>query len=127
MPDVKPADAPQRLALGRFVFCLNVKDVTAALDFYTKLDFQKVDGVLEQGWAIVEQNGVRLGLFQGHIPANLLNFRGGDVFALQHSLQSRGLKMKTEAIRDPKGCCTAYLEDPDGNVLMFDTCPGETL
>jgi predicted enzyme related to lactoylglutathione lyase len=127
MPDVKPVEQPARLALGRFVMCLNVKDVHAALEFYTKLDFQKVDGVLADGWAIVEQNGVRLGLFQGHIPANLLNFRGGDVFALQHSLQSRGLKIKTEAFRDPKGCCTAYLEDPDGNVLMLETCPGETL
>ena len=115
------------MALGRFHLCLNVKDFAASRAFYEKLDFRQVDGRPEEGWIILEQGGCTIGLFQGHIPSNLLNFRGGDVFAIERELVARGIEMTTKAFRDAKGCETAFAADPDGNVLMFDTCPAEKL
>jgi lactoylglutathione lyase len=113
--------------LGKFSLCLNVKDLPASKAFYEKLGFNLVGGDLSGGWAIMQSGSVEIGLFHKHIDNNLLNFRGADIFPLQQALKNRDVPIKTVAKHDDaSGCETFYLEDPDGNLLMFDTCPGET-
>ena len=115
------------LILGRFEYCLNVKDIRRSFEFYTKLGFKQTGGNLDEGWAIVKQSNCILGLFQGHIVANLLNFRGADVFAVVEVLKSRGLTFKKDAHTEPDGSAAAELLDPDGNVIYFNTFPGEEI
>src|SRR5688500_16883893 len=105
--------------LGNFELCLNVADVRRSLEFYETLGFERVGGNIADGWAILENNNCRLGLYAGHIESNLLNFRGGDVFAICEELKSRGLAFSQDAYREPDGSAGAFLKDPDGNVVYF--------
>ena len=87
--------------LGNFELCLNVKDLRVSLEFYETLGFRRVGGNVADGWAIMEASNCRLGLYEGHIDSNLLNFRGGDVFALGTELKRRGLTFRQDAYREP--------------------------
>ena len=111
--------------LGNFELCLNVTDVRRSLEFYETLGFKRVGGNIADGWAILENNNCRLGLYAGHIESNLLNFRGGDVFAICEELKGRGLEFSQDAYREPDGSAGAILKDPDGNVVYFNTFPEE--
>lgn len=113
--------------LGRFELCLSVRDIKKSLAFYEKLDFQKVEGDLEEGWVILQQGNTRLGLYSGHFEKNLLNFRGGDVFGIAHAFKERGLTLKSDAAVEPDGSAGATIEDPDGNLIYFNTYPDEML
>ncbi|TET23736.1 MAG: hypothetical protein E3J71_01375 [Candidatus Stahlbacteria bacterium] len=115
----------ENLILGRFEFCLNVKDIKASLEFYKRLGFDVIDGDTEQGWAVIEHGNCILGLYQGHISTNLLNFRGGDVFAIAETLKSRGLTMQVDAHKEEDGSDGAEIRDPDGNRIYFNTAPDE--
>ena len=110
---------------GRMVVCLNVKDLNASCDFYGKLGFERVGGNPAENWAVVNDGENELHLFQGHVASNTLNFRGGDVFAIAAGLAARGLKMKSEAVREADGTDGAWIEDPDGNAIYFNTAPEE--
>jgi catechol 2,3-dioxygenase-like lactoylglutathione lyase family enzyme len=111
--------------LGEFVLCLNVKDLGQALEFYRRLGLKQVGGVPDEGWVILGHSNLKLGLFEGHIEKNLLNFRGGDVFALTRELEGRGLKILRGPEREADGSAGAWLADPDGNLIYFNTCPDE--
>jgi catechol 2,3-dioxygenase-like lactoylglutathione lyase family enzyme len=113
--------------LGNFELCLNVKDLRIALEFYETLGFKRVGGNVADGWAIIEASNCRVGLYEGHIDSNLINFRGGDVFALASELKRRGLEFSQDAYREPDGSAGAILSDPDGNVIYFNTFPEEQL
>lgn len=113
--------------LGNFELCLNVADVRRALEFYETLGFKRVGGNIADGWAIIENNNCRVGLYQGHIDSNLLNFRGGDVFAIGAELKKRGLEFTQDAYREADGSAGAILKDPDGNVIYFNTFPEEQM
>jgi catechol 2,3-dioxygenase-like lactoylglutathione lyase family enzyme len=115
------------IILGRFEYCLNVADVGKSLEFYEKLGFSQTGGNIEQGWAIVKHGNCILGLYQGHIPTNLLNFRSGDVFAVAEVLKSRGLAFETDAHQEEDGSDGAEILDPDGNLIYFNTAPGEKI
>src|SRR4051812_20767477 len=91
------------LSLGKLDVCLNVKDINKSLAFYEELGFRKENGDAAQGYMIVVNGNARLGLFQGHISRNMLNFRGEDVFALAAELKKRGIKLKTDAEREKDG------------------------
>ena len=64
--------------LGRFELCLQVADIRLSLDFYARLGFL-IDGGVEQGVVVIRNGDCRIGLHQGYIAENLLNFRGGDI------------------------------------------------
>ncbi len=115
----------ENINLGKFHLCLNVADLKRSLRFYETLGLTQVGGSPDEGWAVLEYGNLYLGLYEGHIGHNLLNFRGGDVFAVAASLKSRGVKMKAEAAREADGSDGAWLEDPDGNLIYFNTHPDE--
>lgn len=110
---------------GRLVTCLNVKDLHASIGFYAHLGFEHLDGEIEDGWAIINDGENELHLFQGHILMNTLNFRGGDVSAIAQGLKARGLTMSSEAMNEPDGSVGAWIRDPDGNDIYFNTFPDE--
>ncbi len=112
--------------LGRFELCLTVRDLAASIAFYEKLGFEQGGGVADQGWAILHHPAVVIGLFQGMIETNLLNFRGEDVFEVARRLRGRGLTFRKDAHVESDGSVGAVLEDPDGNVIYFNTAEGET-
>lgn len=111
--------------LGRFEYCLNVAELGRSLEFYRRLGFEMIGGVIDEGWVIIRHGDCTLGLFQGHIERNLLNFRGGDVFAIAEALRAAGLKLSKEAHPEEDGSAAAEIFDPDGNCIYFNTFPGE--
>jgi len=117
--------AEEKLNLGRFFLCLNVRDLEKSLAFYNALGLTQVGGTVEEGWAMLGYRNLCLGLYQGHLGQNLLNFRGGDVFALAEELKRRGFTLKQGAEVEPDGSAGAWLDDPDGNVIYFNTHPDE--
>lgn len=111
--------------LGKMFVCLNVKDLKASYDFYSKLGFAQKGGNRDQGWAIMSDGENELHIFQANIASNCLNFRGGDVFDIASSLKEQGLKMHKDAERESDGSDGAWIKDPDGNVIYFNTSPEE--
>jgi hypothetical protein len=89
------------------------------------LGFKVVEDHGDDGYAVMICNGFRLALYQGHIAANMLNFRGGDVAALAAELKRRGLSLAREAETERDGSVGATLIDPDGNVIYLNTTPAE--
>ncbi|MGI9285897.1 MAG: VOC family protein [Pseudomonadales bacterium] len=118
------ADATQSVN-GRLYICLNVKDLEASCAFYAKLGFAKTGEKMEDGWAVINDGENELHLFQGHISSNMLNFRGGDVFAIAEALKGQGLEMKSDATKESDGSDGAWIKDPDGNDIYFNTSPDE--
>ena len=113
--------------LGRCELCLSVKNLKKSLAFYEKAGFRRMGGVPEERWVILYASNFTLGLFQGYIKSNTMNFRGGDVFAIARHLKSRGLKLKRDAKVERDGSESATLTDPDGNDIFFNTYPHERL
>jgi catechol 2,3-dioxygenase-like lactoylglutathione lyase family enzyme len=120
-------------SLGAFSVSLAVKDLEASRAFYEKLDFLVVGGVAEQGWLILRNGSVTLGLFQGMFERNLLTFNPGwderaepvegafrDVREHQRELKARGLELAAEADEDGSGPASLMLVDPDGNPVLVD-------
>ena len=58
--------------LGAFSVSLAVKDLPASRDFYRTLGFGPVGGKLEQGWLILRNGTVTIGLFHGMFERNML-------------------------------------------------------
>lgn len=112
--------------IGWLEVCLNVKDIKASREFYQTLGFEIVGGNEEEKWLVMELNGSRISLFQGHIDENLLNFRGGDIFEIAEYLKAKGKKLVKDAFTADDGGSAAEALDPDGNVVYFNTFPGET-
>ena len=115
------------LGMGRFQYCLNVKDLEKSEGFYSRLGFQQIGGNKEEGYLVLRKEDCELGLFMGIIPANGMNFRGGNIAEIVTSLKGRDLAFKSEPFIKADGGGSAFLEDPDGNVLFFDSTPQEVL
>jgi predicted lactoylglutathione lyase len=115
----------EALNLGRFEYCLNVRDLQRSMKFYVKLGFKQIGGNPEEGWVVLKHNNLRLALYQEHIAGNLMNFRGGDVNEIARTLKNKDLKMKMDAIQESDGSMGATIEDPDGNLIYFNTHPDE--
>lgn len=114
-----------RPKLGKMFICLNVKDIHISYDFYEKLGFKQSDGDLNQSWIIMSDGINEIHLFQGHINSNCINFRGGDVCAIAESLKNQDLKMTSDAEKESDGSVGAWIKDPDGNDIYFNTEPVE--
>ena len=110
---------------GKLTICLNVKSLDTSYVFYAKLGFVQTGGKITDGWAVMGDGENELYLFQGHIASNTLNFRGGNVFAIAEALKERGLEMESDAETESDGSDGAWIKDPDGNDIYFNTSPEE--
>ena len=122
----------QPTTLGAFSVSLAVKDIKASRAFYEKLDFEVVMGDAAQGWLILRNGNVTIGLFQGMYERNLLTFNPGwddkaqavepftDVREHQRRLKAKGLKPTKEADESGTGPASFMLVDPDGNPVLID-------
>lgn len=123
---------PSTLPLGAFSLSLAVADLGASRTFYETIGFATLGGDAAQGWLILSNGSVTLGLFQGMFPKNTLTFTPGwgpgakplesfeDVRDIQAKLKAAGLTLAAET--DPEGTGPAHiaLEDPDGNPILID-------
>jgi len=125
MSDAGSGGTPGRIDLGEHYPCLNVEDLARSIEFYGKLGFRMVEDHRAENWAVLQHNNMALCLFQGHIKENLINFRGGDVEAIEREARARGLAFETPARRHPDGSWSAEIRDPDGNSIFFNTYPDE--
>jgi catechol 2,3-dioxygenase-like lactoylglutathione lyase family enzyme len=136
-PGARAKVAPDAMLLGNFSICHKVADLPVTLKFYEALGFSLRGGQPEHGWAALALGDgpchpealvdkPHLALMQGFIEANLLNWRGGNVPELAAILAERGVSF-IKALESQHGCDNFLIADPDGRVLMFDTCEGEKL
>jgi len=118
------------MQLSHFSLSLSVSDIKASLTFYEKLGFKVIDGghinegfkdTEDMKWRIVENDVLKLGLFQGMFAENMLTFNPPNVHEIQEQLKLKGIKFSKEAPEASQdGYVSAMLEDPDGNKIMFD-------
>jgi catechol 2,3-dioxygenase-like lactoylglutathione lyase family enzyme len=132
LPEDERAKKEDPLQLGNFSVSLNVKDIHASKAFYEKLDFEQVNGDIEQNWVVLQNGTTTIGLFQGMFEKNMLTFNPGwnakketlpefqDVRELQHALKARGLTLQAEADETTDGPAYFMLVDPDGNPILVD-------
>lgn len=118
--------------LGAFSVSLAVRDLEASRSFYEKLGFSPMGGDAAQGWLILRNGPVVIGLFQGMFEGNILTFNPGwdqdarplsgftDVREIQARLDAAGVAITTRADPGGNGPAHIVLSDPDGNVVMFD-------
>ncbi len=118
-------------SLGNFSVSLAVKDIKASMAFYGALGFSAMHDSSEQGWVILTNGKVVIGLFQGMFENNILTFNPGwgemaqplskfkDIRDIQSELKEKGLNISTEVASDT-GPGSFILSDPDGNVIMLD-------
>jgi hypothetical protein len=137
IPGAREKVSPDALKLGNFVYSLFVKELATSLKFYEKLGLTMAGGKLEEKWAALayadpphhpecEVNQLHLTLHEQGGAPNILNWRGGDVYALAEQLKARRI-MLTKGPYTEHGADTALFEDPDGRTLMFDTHEQERL
>ncbi len=120
------------MELGAFSVSLAVSDIEASRDFYTKLGFVIIGGDQAENWLIL-QNGVStIGLFQGMFDKNILTFNPGwdanaqkldaftDIRSIQRQIKGKGIALISEANETTAGPDSFFLEDPDGNQILFD-------
>jgi len=130
--------AGEGMDLGNFAVCLNCADLAATSKFYETLGFQPTMGEPEQGWSILTRvdhppefgkrmSTTSLSLFQGMIPADTLNFRGGNVGEIAATLAERGVHLGDGLQTAADGGESLFLMDPDGHPILFDTSPPERL
>jgi lactoylglutathione lyase len=120
------------MTLGAFSVSLAVKDIAASKAFYEKLGFTTMGGAQDQGWLILKNGDVIVGLFQGMFEKNMLTFNPGwdqnaqkvdgftDVRQLQKTLKAAGVTFVTEADESTTGPAHFTIEDPDGNPILVD-------
>jgi catechol 2,3-dioxygenase-like lactoylglutathione lyase family enzyme len=131
-PQGDRGEQDQPVQLGNFSVSLSVKDIRASKAFYEKLDFEQVNGNIDQNWVVLQNGTTTVGLFQGMFEGNLLTFNPGwtpmketledfqDVRELQRTLRERGLQFTTEADETTEGPASFTLDDPDGNTILVD-------
>ncbi len=122
----------QQMHLGNFSVSLAVKDIEASRQFYEKLGFAAFGGDASNGWLILKNGDVVIGLFQGMFERNMLTFNPGwdanaqpiepfmDVRDLQRSLKAQGVALAAEVDEGSTGPASFMVTDPDGNPILFD-------
>jgi catechol 2,3-dioxygenase-like lactoylglutathione lyase family enzyme len=118
--------------LGTFSVSLAVKDLEASRAFCEKLGFTPFFGEAAQGWLILKNGDVAIGLFQGMFERNILTFNPGwdgnaqpldtftDVRELQRELRARGVAFRVTADESTTGPASFIAVDPDGNPVLVD-------
>ena len=132
LPQDEQAMSKDPVQLGNFSVSLNVKDIKASKAFYEKLDFEQVNGNVEQNWVVLQNGTTTVGLFHGMFERNMMTFNPGwnwkkeplaefqDVRELQRTLKARGIELQTEADEASDGPASFMLVDPDGNPILVD-------
>ncbi len=127
MSDVKTVSS-----LGNFSVSLAVKDIQKSRAFYEGLGFSAYHDSADQGWLILTNGSVIIGLFQGMFEGNILTFNPGwgemaqpiedftDVRDIQKDLKTKGYALESEVDETGTGPGSFILKDPDGNTIMFD-------
>lgn len=120
------------LALGAFSISLNVKDLQKSKAFYEALGFSKMGGDEKNNYLILKNGTTIIGIFNGFFEGNMLTFNPGwdenaknikkwdDVRVIQKHLKSKGISIITEADSTSTGPAYMMVQDPDGNMLLFD-------
>ena len=120
------------MTIGLFSLSLNVKDIAASKAFYETLGFAPVFGEESQGWLILDNGNIKIGLFQGMLEKNTLTFNPGwgpgaepleefeDVRDIQKRLKAAGVEFVSEADETTKGPANCIVLDPDGNPVLLD-------
>jgi catechol 2,3-dioxygenase-like lactoylglutathione lyase family enzyme len=112
--------------IGKLDLCLKVKDLATSAAFYKKLGFTDDRSFPERGYAMLRGPGFTLALYTSdHISENIINFRGGDVFAITSALKAQGVTFETDAAVESDGAIGSFVRDPDGNLIYFNTSPQE--
>ena len=118
--------------LGAFSVSLAVKDLEASRAFYERLGFRVFHGEAAQGWLMLKNGDVVIGLFQGMFERNILTFNPGwnqdaqpvdpftDIRDLQRELRAAGATFDQEADEASTGPASLILTDPDGNPVFLD-------
>jgi catechol 2,3-dioxygenase-like lactoylglutathione lyase family enzyme len=120
------------MQLGAFSVSLTVKDIQKSKAFYEGLGFSDMGGSGEDGWLILKNGDVVIGLFQGMFDKNMLTFNPGwnqsaerlddfqDIRELQKDLKAKGYQFASEADETSSGPASFMLIDPDGNPVLVD-------
>jgi len=100
--------------------------------FYEKFGFTPFFGEAAQGWLILKNGDVAIGLFQGMFERNILTFNPGwdanaqplatytDVRELQRELRAKGVAFQVTADETTTGPASFIAVDPDGNPVLVD-------
>ena len=120
------------MKLGAFSVSLAVKDLQVSRAFYEKLGFTVLAGAPEQNYLILDNDGHKIGLFQGMFEDNILTFNPGwdqnaqnldeftDVRQIQKQLRADGIDIQNETDESGEGPGSFIVVDPDGNAILFD-------
>lgn len=118
------------MELGQFSVSLAVKDLKKSQEFYEKLGLTRVLGgkpgeaeSTGKGWAIMQNGGAVIGLFQGMFTENVLTFNPADVRAVKAALAQQGIQLDLQNMYGPltdNSPAYGMLKDPDGNNILFD-------
>ena len=120
------------MELGAFSVSLNVSDLAKSQAFYEALGFVSVGGDANQGWLIMRNDVVTIGLFQGMFDRNMLTFNPGwnakaetldsfaDVREIQRDLLGKGITLNDSVDDSGSGPGNIMLNDPDGNPILID-------
>jgi len=120
------------MELGAFSVSLAVKDLQASKAFYEKLGFSVFAGAPEQNYLILDNDGHKIGLFQGMFEDNILTFNPGwnqnaqnldefiDVREIQKKLKADGIEIQKETDESGNGPGSFVAVDPDGNAILLD-------
>ncbi len=108
------------MKLGRLDYCLSIKDINASFNFYSKLDFQIVEGKIEENWLVMEHGNLRLGLYQDGEGKTTLNFRGANINTVSKLLNDLNIEVERSKSFE-NGTGSINLKDPDGYNIFFDT------
>lgn len=114
--------------LGWCDVCLKVKSASVSKQFYTDLGFWRVEGSDEEGWSVMTNGALRLGLFEPQFMSSQfsLNFRGGDIADICLQIRFKGHAFAREH-KLINGGGSAAMVDPDGHSIFCDAFPGEAM
>jgi len=117
---------------GAFSISLNVKNLQVSKEFYEALGFSVFAGSKEQNYLIMKNGNALIGIFHGMFEKNIITFNPGwdenakkldsfdDVREIQKNFKSKNIKLESEADTKTTGPASIVLNDPDGNVILFD-------
>ena len=120
------------MKLGAFSVSLAVKDIHVSKAFYENLGFVVFAGDIERNYLIMKNGSSVVGLFQGMFENNIMTFNPGwdqnakaiedfeDIRVIQKRLKEKGIKLSSEADENTTGPANFFVEDPDGNSILFD-------
>lgn len=120
------------MKIGAFSMSLNVKDIYASREFYSKLGFIAIQGNEKEHWLIMRNEDITIGLFEGMFESNIMTFNPGwdknaqnekhftDIRELQKQWKAKGIKFLTYADETTQGPASFEIKDPDGNVILID-------